>query len=232
MSHYSVAVFSNNPKTDSFIKLLAPYNETDKNYFIFKEIPADQLQEEYTEFLKRYPSYDQYTIEQYIKDRRYIVTDGKVGYEYNPNGKWDYYTLNARNDMFDPKPGEKQYCRHYRKSQLNFFPKQEEKNLSHVAEFWDEYVEEGNTENHDSFYSREYYKERYGTKEQYIKELSRTVPYAFITPDGVWHAPGNVGWFGCSDETAESMDKYYEDWSNFINDTSNDPYVSIVDCHI
>ena len=57
------------------------------------------------------------------------------------------------------------------------------------------------------------------------------MPYAFITPDGKWHAPGRVGWFAISDESADDWNKYVEEWDAFLASDGN-PYVSIVDCHI
>ena len=56
-------------------------------------------------------------------------------------------------------------------------------------------------------------------------------PYAFITPDGEWHSPGRVGWFGVSTENEESLEKYIKEWKKWIMLDDN-PYVSFVDCHI
>ena len=61
--------------------------------------------------------------------------------------------------------------------------------------------------------------------------MTSSAPYAFITPDGIWHAPGDVGWFGVSDEGPESLDRHIEEWQAFLN-SPDDPYVSFVDCHI
>lgn len=57
------------------------------------------------------------------------------------------------------------------------------------------------------------------------------VPYAFITPDGVWHAPGTVGWFATDDSTDESQTKYDEEWAAYIASDEN-PWVCFADCHI
>ena len=96
-----------------------------------------------------------------------------------------------------------------------------------LREKWKEYSVNG-----DGWYKADYYLRRYGTEQQFIEEMRRPpVPYAFVTPDGVWHAPGRVGWFAMSDETAESMNKYYKEWCDFI-DNGPDCYVSLVDCHI
>ena len=78
--------------------------------------------------------------------------------------------------------------------------------------------------------------ERYDTdalhhrKNDYV--YVKNIPYAFITPDGVWHAPGLVGWFGMDTSTDESYKAYKKEWHDYVSDLSVNPYVSFVDCHI
>ena len=58
--------------------------------------------------------------------------------------------------------------------------------------------------------------------------------WAVLTPDGVWHEPGRVGWFACDDATAESR----REWAAKFHETLVAPYekagarVVMVDCHI
>ena len=103
--------------------------------------------------------------------------------------------------------------------------------MEDAASFWERFIEDENEDGYPSIFSRQYYLERFKTKEQYVKEMGRTIPYAFITPDGEWHAPGKMGWFACSDETAEDNDRYTDEWDAYLRSDSN-PYVSIVDCHV
>lgn len=59
------------------------------------------------------------------------------------------------------------------------------------------------------------------------------VTYAVVTPDGKWHAPGEMGWFGMSSETdgeKSEWDKTYK--KRFIDTADPSWYVFIVDCHI
>ncbi len=56
-------------------------------------------------------------------------------------------------------------------------------------------------------------------------------PWAYITPDGTWHAPGTVGWFATSDETEESRAAYNAEWKAYVECDDN-PWVCFVDCHI
>lgn len=65
------------------------------------------------------------------------------------------------------------------------------------------------------------------------KLLDGLVTYAVVTPDGVWHAPGEMGWFACSTET----DEEWNEWSNnykkrFIDTAHPDWFMYLVDCHI
>ena len=75
----------------------------------------------------------------------------------------------------------------------------------------------------------------YGDKIKNIdpKVLESFTSYAVITPDGEWHAPGEMGWFACSTET----DEEWNDWAahykeRFIDTADPNMYLTLVDCHI
>ena len=230
MSHYCVAVFSNSSNNRSFDELLAPYSETDEKYFKF--VPVENPTAKYEKYKNAHPE-SPIGFDEYFEDYcGYTVENGVYGRRCNPNAKWDWYTLDGKDYMFDPKEGETTEEYRYRKNQLNFRP---EVDVRKQSAFWDHYVNgEPISEGIDGippFFRKEYYLRRYGTKEQFLKEMSIVYPYAFVTPDGTWHSPGDVGWFGCSDENAETMNSYLEEWFKFLEDPSN-PYVSLVDCHI
>ena len=231
MSHYCVAVFSNTGSSDAFDELLAPYSEIDESYYEF--IPTEKdVNALYAEFKEKNPE-STASLEEYLADsRNYIQEDGVWGYRRNPNAKWDWYTLDGKDYLYNTKEGEGlgDEC-FYRKSQIDFSDYDVEKD----GIFWDWYVDgkplPDGVEMREPWYKREYYLERYGTKEQYLKESASKAPYAYVTPDGVWHAPGDVGWFGVSDETAEAMNAHIDEWKAFLA-SAEDPYVSFVDCHI
>lgn len=219
MSHYAIAVFSNDLDFD---RLLEPYSENNKEEFIYEPYSQVEIDERWEKFSKMNPNW---TRDQYLKEFYVLHDNIWCGY-YNPHGYYDWYSLDGRRYLFDFKEGYdyKQDCP--KKSDYDWY-KTEHTSLKKLRSNWKKYSTEG-----DDFFKAEYYLERYGTEEQYIKEMMRpTVPYAFVTPDGVWHAPGKVGWFALSDETAESMNKYFEEWCDFI-DNGPDCYVSLVDCHI
>jgi len=225
MSHYAVAVFDDNGE---FNHLLEPYNENNKRYYEFVPVKYEDIVSDFESFQRRNKNW---TLEMYIQDFGYFQKDGQWGYEHNPNGYWDWYTLDGRSYLYDPVDGfePEEGQEDYRKKDLNWYPNTSD-DAEEAAEFWEEFVENENDEI-ESFWNRNYYRDRYKTKEQYVREMSRVVPYAFITPDGVWHSPGRVGWFACSDETAEDWERYIKEWDEWIANDAN-PYVNLVDCHI
>lgn len=231
MSHYAVAVFCDTPASMEFDRLMEPFNEQDEKYFIFDPVSDEEIAERWDKFHKDNPSWEYSS----WLDTMFHSQDGKLGYWYNPHAAYDYYTLNGKDYLFDPlrsalEEAGDDFPYFWKKSQIDWFkiPEDMEKyDEAFWAKIWAKYSENG-----DGFYSDKYYRERFGTKQQFIKEMMRpTIPFAFVTPDGKWHAPGNMGWFACSDETAESMDAYWEEWCDFIKNAP-DCYVSILDCHI
>ena len=226
MSHYAVAVFSDD---GDFDRLLAPYDENNKEVFVFEPVERGKIVADFERFQE---NNKQWTLDGYMEAFGYIEKDGQYGYEHNPNGYWDWYSLDGRDYMFDVKDGaemdDRECC--YRKNDIEWYPDASE-DEDDAADFWDSFVGENAIAEPPGVWNKQYYLDRSKTKEQYVKELRRTVPYAFVTPDGVWHAPGVVGYFATSDETAESSDRYAEEWDAWIASDAN-PYVSLVDCHI
>lgn len=225
MSHYAVAVFDN---YGEFNRLLAPYNENNRDYFVFHPVKYKEMIDRFDKFREQN---EDWTLDMFIDCFGYIRRDGQWGYENNPNGYWDFYTLNGRSYLYEPVKGfelpEGQY--EYRKNDINWYPDMEEARAE-AEEFWDEFVE-GKNDEIDNFMTRDFYLKRYQTREQYIRENTRVIPYAFITPDGEWHSPGRVGYFGLSDETADKWNEYAREWDDWLASSAN-PFVNFVDCHI
>lgn len=73
-----------------------------------------------------------------------------------------------------------------------------------------------------------YYRYR---KSQIKLKSDDDVPIAFVTPDGVWHSAGTVGWFAACDDTKESWESHIKEFKEFLA-APGDEYVSFVDCHI
>ena len=231
MSHYAVAVFSDD---GNFDRLLAPYDENNKKEFEFVPVDYQQIVDDFERFKKHNPKW---TLKMYIENYHYFQKDGVWGYEHNPHGYWDWYSLDGRDYLFDVRddvienPESDEWFGYYRKSDYDWYPQCDPREQKDNAKFWDEFVIGGKEDGYPSLWNRDYYLERYRTKEQFLKEMERTIPYAFITPDGVWHSAGRVGWFATSNETAEDADRYAKEWDEWIASDAN-PYVSLVDCHI
>lgn len=226
MSHYAVAVFSDDC---DFERLLAPYNEGDRAFFVKTHHEAEAIRMEFEKFHTQNPSW---TWEMYLEEFRYEPDGDGFATWANPNAKWDYYTLDGKSYLFDTHKGaDDEDSGFYRKNDYDWYPDNTDE-YDAACKFWDSYIAPDDPDiQPPGIYNKTYYRMRFRTKEQYVKEASITVPYAFITPDGVWHAPGIVGWFAVSDDTVESWNKYVEEWDNWLASDSN-PYVSLVDCHI
>ena len=187
---------------------------------------------------------DDYGEECFDKDGNYIST-------YNPKSKWDWYQVGGRwagslalkngGRADEAKAGDIDW-----KATLSCGDEDAEKR---VGEFWDEYVlgklpedVAGKSEKEIKDYldgkfgfilfKREYYLEHYGSKEEYVSRATSWSPYAVLDDKG-WHAPGEMGWFGCSLSSAEAD----RDWENnfradFIDTLDPEDEIIIVDCHI
>lgn len=236
MSHYKIAVFSNTPDTYSFDRLLDPYSENNKAEFIFEPVTQEELDDRW----KKFQEYNHgWTYEDWLKEM-YNEQNGVYGHLYNPHGYYDYYTLGGGSYMMDLLPEIQEELEiKYKNYENGEFPENFPKSWydwkleanvgseSKLRKEWKKYSVEG-----DGWFTAEYYLERYKDEETYVRQMQYPiVPFAFVTPDGVWHAPGRVGWFAMSDETAESWDAYVAEWIDFIRNAP-ECYVNLVDCHI
>lgn len=83
-----------------------------------------------------------------------------------------------------------------------------------------------------TMYKPQYYIEKYKNKETYINSTCNFSTYAVITPDGNWHSPGEMGWFGFSSDKYDDKIKFENDFKVNFLDPYKDKYIVIVDCHI
>jgi hypothetical protein len=233
MTHFRCAVFSYDPSR--FDALLAPYSESDEAYFRFikstrteEQFKADYELNKAYEKEQQAESFPDY--ETWLKGIGYERVNGVIGYYGNPNATWDWYTLNGGDWQFSLK-NEEDYDDGgpYTKNQYayldeNYSVKETEELYRHLQE---------NAKESDNEYIRQDAQDMLNnfTLEEYMEYQKWKFPYAYITPDGVWHAPGTVGWFAASDDTAASRKKYWQDWMAWIQSDEN-PYVNFVDCHI
>lgn len=171
---------------------------------------------------------------------------GKETTTYNPKSKWDWHQIGGRwagmlllkKNAHSGKRGEKSLLDKSNpysdsgvdsafKKDIDFEAMQNDLVEKQTAEReWDECVA-GN-----GFYKLEYFVERYGTKEGFVKARLRFTTHA-VVKNGKWFEVGRMGWFGCSSETKDE-DRIWEEkfFDIFIKPLSANARLTIVDCHI
>jgi hypothetical protein len=192
------------------------------------------------------------------KDENGIWTEYST---YNPISKWDWYTVGGRwagtfkikknfQKLYNEEPNFSWGWSEEDKKEILKEKKTDsalkghidwtisEKDKKHSKRFWEVYVEGDKPKNkeeekyNESFYKKEYFIERYGTKKTYINQTTDFSTYA-VLKDGMWYEAGEMGWFGCSSASPEKQKKFHESYyDNFIKDLSDDTRLTIVDCHI
>ena len=168
---------------------------------------------------------------------------GDVMSTYNPNSKWDWYVIGGRFDdllKLKPEAVDPNYEDYTRTSSaplkdLDFSIDKEE--YEEYLRWWDIVVNKAplreGEETPFTIYTDEYYIERYGNRETYAKYCATFSTYAVVTPDGKWHAPGEMGWFACSSESGDEYRDWLENYfERFINHANQETILTIVDCHI
>lgn len=205
----------------------------ERKYYIrdYKLLDGQEVEVPYKEL---YP-----TIEAYLKDYWDSEIDeetGEYGYWENPNAKWDWYEVGGRwSNILKYKDGSKGNFGYVK--DIDFTP--DEDTYKEAARFWEvvvdkEPLKEGEKESDFiTCYNDNYYKDYYLNKELYAKMLSQFSTRAVITPDGKWHEVGEMGWFGCSSESADENIKWEMHYKErFIDSAHPDWILAIVDCHI
>ena len=227
MSHYAVAVIHD--KNQNIDELLAPYWEELK-----VEPYVEYTRQEAIDFAKKYiPDAEGKSDEacwKLMARGRETDDEGNIYSTRNPNAKWDWYDIGGR--FYDVLNGEAE-CR-----VGDIDTKPNPKEYKEQLRFWDVAIDhkplkEGeNKEDFETFFKEEYYREQYLNRETFARICTTFYTYAVITPDGKWHAPGDVGWFGCSSEEGDEFRTWVLNYkSQFINGYE-DLIMTIVDCHI
>lgn len=271
MSHYTVAVITKtNPnKTYELEELLAPFDEglevepyigrTREEIIeaakerkeswkkrIEEETSIDTLKEmliapKYQwarKYLSAETDEDFHNAEAYIEE---CDIDGNEWSTYNPNSKWDWYSIGGRwCDALRTLEGERGDCLRLKDWDYNYI---DPSYVAHYSRYWEVAVEgadrtEEEKENNKFLflYKPEYYIEKYGNKSNFIKSQLTFSTYALLTPDGEWLEPGKMGWWGISGADPKDEGDWEANFTNlidFIKEKYGDEcYVTLVDCHI
>ena len=259
MSHFTVGVIVKDP--DDLESALAPYNEQDENYMI-REV--NWTKELYIKGHRAdYPTID-LTDEEIWQEAREAYgmensDDENIYGYYNPNARWDWWVIGGRwryqlkvpkdaeqikdQDFFAGTPrkqkGKNRWVDGARIKDIKWtdMNRPTTEQLKNMGRFWDVVVDGAPKEEGEDFgwyYKPEYYKDMYGTKENYI--MKECMFYTHDLLDGIndeWYTMGDMGWFGCDASTRESFETYLQDFYEIIQRPEyQDYWFIIVDCHI
>lgn len=160
---------------------------------------------------------------------------------YNPHSKWDYWVVGGRfSGMLSIIPTaldgyhgmeyvDSAFVRH-----VKWVQPLDKEEREDIIKWWNVNIEGAEGEKDECFlYNPEYYKERYKDVETYIKTRELPCYHAVVTPDGVWHEPSKVGWWGCTNGNPSDeleWDLHFKE--RFIDTAEFDWVATIVDCHI
>lgn len=161
----------------------------------------------------------------------YTMTDddGNIYTTYNPDSKWDWYQEGGRFGSISDDEQEIKV--------KDFKLKENKERYKHSIRFWEVAIEgkplkPGETErDFIAFYRKEYYLERYKNKQTFASYCSSEVPYAIVTSDGEWHAQGEMGWFGCSDDSY-SAGAWMRECKRILREADPEDLIISIDCHI
>lgn len=206
-----------------------------------------------------YKTFDEYMKDYH--DSHYDEEMKDYGYWENPNAKWDWFeiggryaghikTLSNNSDVgvgtpsllmrYNPYETENQDIQLVDSARIKDIIIHDEKAYQEKLRFWELYIEGQEPQNDKEkemikwvFYKKEYFIERYKTKENFAELESMLSTWAVITKDGKWYEPGTMGWFACSSASIEDESAFFENYKKFVFDSAEeDDYMTIVDCHI
>lgn len=248
MSHFAVAII--HEEGQDIEKLLAPYDENlevkpymnrtrdmmvANGHRIKSRIRMEKLDLNTNQWAKKYV--DAETDEDFWlaeKDEVCYTYDEK-GNElttYNPNSKWDWWCIGGRFSgcLKVWEDDESMLVSSAKVKSVDFTPDKEEYDKAY--NWWVEHID--SDKEWDSFIKKEYYTDTYKDATDYATRCAQFSTFAVVTPDGVWHEKGEMGWFACSDETPEEARSWDENYYNtFIAPYLDGDYcITIVDCHI
>lgn len=238
MSHYSVAVFH---REDQNIEdLLAPYDENTQvaPYVEYTREQAIEYARKTFEEATKDMSDDEcwnFMAEDFKDEPWQIDEKGNLYSRYNPKSKWDWWCVGGRfhGILIDKIDG---YDVDFGKVSEVEFPFSQRR-YEVALKNWDKWIDETEPTTEDEkcpwFYNKEYMKKRYKDRETYALCAATTSTYAVVTPDGEWHEPGSMGWWGVSHaEPSEALEFELHYKERFLDTADPEWFVTIIDCHI
>lgn len=240
-----------NASTDARKRVEREYKSIDILREEFKN-EKDQSDKNWKKFIKHYQDLSKKYTEQhplYNKPDpkcKSCKGTGKETTRYNKDSKWDWYQIGGRwagmlllkknaktgsrgdkSSLMENDPYSNNGFDSAQKKDIDFKAMENNsKDKEYYSKNWDEIM------SGKGFYKPEYYIERYGTKENYIKSVMKFTTFAVVR-DGEWFEKGRMGWWGMSSETPEEEKKWEEGFfKEFIEPLPDNTRLTIVDCHI
>lgn len=233
MSHYRIAVVTT-PESPGVEELLAPYSEylDVEPYIEFTHAEAIEQAHKEIENAQKHPNEKRvahiinstkdlddeqlfkWFLNYYYGKDHPVDEDGNILTTYNPNSKYDYYS------EMDELTVDEWY-------KYSFYDDDENREPIDYYKEWEERSTKG-----DGWYNKNYYLDKFGDADTYVRWCHLPCGYAIVTPDGEWHAPGTVGWFATDDMTPQSIRKHLDWFDTFKENLDPNSTITILDCHI
>lgn len=237
MSHYGVLVIHN--ENQNIEKHLAPYSENLQVEPYLKYKHDDALKALRDEYGYKEEEIDDALLESFVKEySSYSLKDGDVYTTYNPNSKWDWYTIGGRfsdrleltdegideaiksydHGWFGQASEEEQieYVKYADSAPIKYIKwhttlSQEGK--EELRRWWEinidgDELKDGEKKDEHFFWNPDWFRRRYKDVDTYIKLKEMITFFAVLTPDGEWHEPSKMGWFACTDGEPEDELKW------------------------
>lgn len=165
-----------------------------------------------------------------------IKPNGSVFNIYNPNGKWDYYTLDGK---FIPL-NDGTFCNEADMEDVSVSNKDTDQYREAYRQ-WQLYIDGVEPESDEDrkllstcYYSKKYLTERYDNAEEYADAMSGFNFYAAILPSGEWFEENTERRYYPSSNTATDNHRQWRKQKKDIIRMAkeNNWHVTLIDCHI
>ena len=259
MSHFTVGVIVDSVDEETIDKILAPYSENievppyiditkeeiinnakqRKNEYLKAIEKGEQLKDWQLEYINANTDEEIYNLERYETEE--FDENGNQLSRYNPLSKWDWWQIGGRwSGELCVKGNWANYGK-IKDIEFDKMPDNKQKIYDNAILFWELFVDEREPindkekefkQNEFCLYKKEYYINRYGSKENYASSCATWSTHSFVDVNG-WHECGDMLWWGMDDSTKYSEALYRAELNKALIDPKNqDKYLVIVDCHI
>lgn len=258
MSHFSVGVIVQEP--DDLCQALAPYGECSEEFYERMEyMSLEDYIYQYRTYHNNAENMTDADIIAQAMEEYDDVEDGIIYIHCNPRAHWDWWSVGGRwryglkvyknapqikdQDLYREEPRKQRGKYRWvdgakiKDIQWDKMNAPDPEAIKHWSRLWDVVVEnhpleEGEIPYH--CYGAAYYRNKYGTKENFIKKQSLFSTFALLDDiENEWYEEGTMGWFGIDDVDNDGLDAYLEHFYNVIkNPEYQDYWFIVVDCHI